>query len=88
MAYLARQSGSFYPMTRDEVEAKLLVRTLDPAERRLLRGLTGGKSLRTIAETIGIAESQAEALKSNMLRKFGMRTTADLVRVGLCAGLA
>jgi FixJ family two-component response regulator len=74
-------------MTREEVEAKLLLRTLEAAERLLLAGIAGGQSLPAIAASMGITDTQAEKLKSNMLRKVGRRSTADLARIGVCAGL-
>jgi len=87
MTYLARQVGSFHRITHDEIEAERLVKSLDTAERRLLAGLSRGRSLRDVAAELDVSEPQALAIKTGILRKFGMTMTAELVRVGICAGL-
>jgi hypothetical protein len=51
-----------------------------------LAGIVACKTLRTIASELSISESKAEVVLAEIHRKFAVRTTADLVRIGIYAG--
>lgn len=82
----ARTPRTFCRITGEEIEAHRLVRSLDEDERRVLAGIVQGKSLQAVAGEMGISEGVVEDAHSEILRKFAVRTTADLVRIGLYAG--
>jgi FixJ family two-component response regulator len=86
MTQRAPSERRFHRITGEEVEAHRLVRSLATDECQVLAGIVAGNTLRTIASEMGISEPQAEAALAEILRKFAVRTTADLVRIGIYAG--
>ena len=82
----ARAQRTFCRITGEEIEAHRLARSLDEDERRVLAGIVQGKSLQAIAVEMGIPEDLVDRVHFEILRKFAVRTTADLVRIGLYAG--
>jgi len=87
MTYLTQAAMTFHRISGEEIEARRLVAALDPEERRVLTDLVHGKSLQAIAADLGIFQFDAEAAKSKLLRKLNAATTADLIRIGIYAGL-
>ncbi|HEX2972510.1 MAG TPA: response regulator [Tepidisphaeraceae bacterium] len=64
------------------------LRMLTDRERELLVALMVGKSSKQMAAEMGISMRTVENHRSRMLAKTGAENTADLVRMGMLAGLA
>ncbi len=62
--------------------------SLTPRERDVLAQVVRGEATRSIATGLGSSEKTIKAHRSHVMRKFGVRRTADLVRVteGLVTG--
>jgi two-component system, NarL family, response regulator NreC len=60
---------------------------LTPRERQILRSSAEGHTSREIAERLGISVRTAETHRSNLRRKLGFHTHAELVRYALGRGL-
>ena len=61
--------------------------SLSIQEREVLLGVIAGNSLREIVASLNMTGLRAEAIRAQILDKFGVATTADLVRIGIYAGL-
>lgn len=69
------------------MEAMRLVRTLDATELQILRALVRGMSLKSTATMMGIPLDRIEHARATMMKKLKAARTADVVRIGLYAGL-
>jgi FixJ family two-component response regulator len=87
MGYLNRTTGSFRRMTANQIQARRLVGFLDQHELSVLSRLVDGESTSSIAHELGPPVSEIEKARSEILRKFGVGTTADLIRIGIYAEL-
>lgn len=86
MSHRTPSRKRIHRITGEEVEAHRLVGSLAADECRVLAGIVAGKTLRTIASELRISEAKAEIVLAEIHRKFAVRTTADLVRIGIYAG--
>jgi RNA polymerase sigma factor (sigma-70 family) len=68
-----------------EAEAELAARQakLTPREREVLEMVVQGRLNKQIAADLGIAEKTIKVHRARMMRKLGVRTVADLVRLVL-----
>jgi FixJ family two-component response regulator len=87
MSYLAKATGSFHRITREELDAQRLLNSLNSEQRCVIGGIVNGCSLRSLAAELGVPESHVEGVRSEILRKFDVRTTADLIHIGIHAGV-
>jgi two-component system, NarL family, response regulator NreC len=60
---------------------------LTPRERQILQASAEGHTSREIAERLGISVRTAETHRSNLRRKLGLRTHAELVRYAMGRGM-
>jgi DNA-binding CsgD family transcriptional regulator len=67
------------------IKAISLVAALTEDERRMLWLTVDGYSLVKIAAQADQSLEEAVLMKAEVLYKLGVTTTADLVRIGLCA---
>lgn len=68
-------------------EAQALVAKLHEDERLLLRSVLAGYSLIQSAGRLGMTWEEAVTMKARVVGKLNATQTADLVRIGLYAGL-
>lgn len=68
-------------------EARKLVDRLEPKERDLLSLVVEGYSLLKASVVLGVSLEETARLKVSLLQKLDATRSADLVRVGLYAGL-
>jgi len=91
--------GRYYvsPMVAGEAEAKLFESTnpgshfrgqLTPRQREVLQLIAEGKSMKAIAELLGISVRTVEFHKNGIMEELGFRTTAELTRYALERGIA
>jgi len=74
--------------TRPRIDASAeLVRRLTNRERQVLEHLAGGKTIREIAEALGLSPKTIEAYRTRLTAKTGLRRRADLVRFACAAGI-
>jgi DNA-binding NarL/FixJ family response regulator len=62
--------------------------TLSEREHEVLRLIVSGCSNRVIAERLFISTKTVDSHRTNVMRKLGIHSTADLVRHALKTGLA
>ena len=67
--------------------ATLAVERLTARERDVLKGLVAGESNKAIARFLGISPRTVEIHRTNLKRKLGASSTADLVRIGIYSSL-
>ncbi len=60
---------------------------LTPREKEVLRQIVDGYSNKMIADRLGISERTVSVHRSNILKKFKAKNTADLVRLSLTSGM-
>ena len=68
------------------IEAK--IRTLTPREREVLTHVVAGQMNKQIAYELGTVEKTVKFHRSAIMKKLGVRTIADLVRVAQKAGIS
>ena len=69
-------------------EAKALVANLTHREVDVLVGLAGGRPNKVIAHDLGISPRTVESYRQKLSLKLSARSTSDLVRIAVQAGLA
>ena len=67
--------------------AKNAVERLAPRELQVLKGIVHGYSSKGIARCLGISPRTAEIHRANLMRKLGAGSSADVVRIGIYAGV-
>lgn len=80
----ARRRGKALAQIQD---AKRRVASLTAREIEVLRLLTQGNSNKQIGEEVGISPRTVEIHRGNALKKLNAQTSAEAVRIGICAGL-
>jgi FixJ family two-component response regulator len=65
----------------EEQSVRARFESLTPRERDVLAQVVRGEATRSIATGLGSSEKTIKAHRSHVMRKFGVRRTADLVRV-------
>ena len=65
----------------DEQSVRARFDSLTPRERDVLAQVVRGEATRSIASELGSSEKTIKAHRSHVMRKFGVRRTADLVRL-------
>lgn len=76
-----RVTGSFHRITSDQIKARRLVGSLNPEQLRVRSRLVEGYSLNAMANGLRIYVAEIEKVRSEILRKFGAHTTADLIGI-------
>lgn len=64
----------------------LTVKTLTPREREIIKLIAEGKTSKEIADILFISFRTAERHRANIMSKFGLKKTADLVKFALEKG--
>ena len=70
---------------RDRAAAAAKLAALSPREREVLTAVADGTTNKVIARTMGITERTVEKHRSAAMRKLGVRSAAELVRVAVAA---
>jgi len=70
---------------RDEIAARLAL--LTARERQVLEMIVAGRLNKQAAAEIGTAEKTVKFHRANVMRKMGVRTLADLVKIAALAGI-
>lgn len=65
----------------EEQSVRARFESLTPRERDVLAQVVRGEATRSIASDLGSSEKTIKAHRSHVMRKFGVRRTADLVRM-------
>ncbi len=73
--------------TKDEAQAKEVLRSLSPRELDTFSLLAKGDSVKEIAAALGVSVRTAENYQSGLYSKLGFRSPVDLVRLALRAGI-
>ena len=73
---------------RDAAEAAAKLAALSPREREVLTAVADGTTNKVIARRLGITERTVEKHRSAAMRKLGVRSAAELVRVAVAAEAA
>ncbi len=76
----ARQAEAEHAVTAERL-AQLSVR-----EREVMEGVIVGKANKVIATELGISEKTVESHRARVMKKLGVETLADLIRLALGAG--
>jgi len=71
---------------RPRAEARARLGQLTVREREILDHLVEGKPSKRIAATLGISEKTVDVHRSNIMRKTGARSIAELVRLWFASG--
>lgn len=69
------------------VEMKMLIRQLSTKDLDVLRKLANGQSNREIAETMGLSEKTVEYHRSNILKKLGVKSMLEAIRMAISLGI-
>jgi FixJ family two-component response regulator len=73
-------TGKLRELHRDRQEAEQRWARLTPREREVLDLVVNGRLNKQIAAELGVAEKTIKVHRARVMRKFGVRTIADLVR--------
>jgi two-component system, LuxR family, response regulator FixJ len=68
-------------------DAAKAIECLTARELEVLRGIVRGDSNKSIGRALGISPRTAEIHRANIRRKLSAASTADLIRIGLYAGI-
>ena len=71
----------------ERAQARHLLTQLTPREADVLAGMAFGYSNRTIACDIGLSSRTVEIHRASLMRKLGVQTTAEALRIAFAAGL-
>jgi FixJ family two-component response regulator len=66
----------------DHARVKTLFATLSPREKQVMAHVTAGRLNKQIAGDLGLSEITVKIHRGSMMRKMGVRTVPDLVRLG------
>lgn len=72
-----------WDMRREQADLAARLRSLTRREREVLTHVVGGKANKQIALQLGIAEKTVEAHRKHVMRKMGVHSTVELVRLVL-----
>ena len=72
----------------ESAAVQAMIATLTPREREVLSHVVAGRLNKQIAGDLGIVEKTIKFHRSRMMRKLGVRTVADLVRLAEKAGVS
>ena len=87
MSHLPRSGANYRKILHDEVRASRVVSLLDDDHRRVFSYIVQGYSVAAIASEMQVSEGAINNIREALVHKTGCKTTADLVREGLLAGL-
>ena len=68
-------------------EAGARIGSLTPRQREIVAHIAAGKLNKQIAYELGLSERTVKMHRAAVLRVLGLRTTADIIRLGIEAGL-
>jgi two-component system response regulator FixJ len=71
----------------EEADARTQIDGLTSQERNVLEGLAQGHSNNVIANGLGVSSRVVEVLRANLMRKLGVQTLAETLRIAFAAGL-
>jgi DNA-binding NarL/FixJ family response regulator len=75
------------PAVADLIAAAEAAEALTARELQLLHGVARGATNAAIAETLGISAKTVDKHRTDLMRKLGAHSTADLVMTGVRLGL-
>jgi two-component system response regulator FixJ len=82
-----RQAGAAGPRSDRSAEAEALVARLAPREREVLRALVAGHPNKVVAHQLGISTRTVETYRASIMDKLRIGSFAEMVRVGVAAGI-
>ena len=84
-AFAARRADIERRIRREEVARR--VEALSPRERQVMRYVIAGRLNKQIAESLGTAEKTVKIQRARVMRKMGVSSVAELVRITERAGI-
>ena len=81
------KEGGSSEVTDEPDEAAARVQTLSERERQVLVRLADGQAHKEIAHELGISIRTVEVHRSRMLRRLGVKTVAEAIKIAVLAGL-
>lgn len=82
-----RQESSRGEQNATIAEHRKLVAKLSPREMQVFQGVIAGKANKVLAIDLGLSEKTVEDHRARMMTKLGAQSVADLVKIGVLAGL-
>ena len=82
----ASNDPSALAKTRQVMLAVARVESLSERERQVLQALMAGSSHKVIAHDLGISARTVEVHRSHMMRRLGVRSLAEAIKLGVIAG--
>ena len=79
--------GGADPLSLRQLHAARLVHALSPRQREVLKGMARGSRNKQIAWRMSLSEKTVKMHRALLLRKLGVMTTADAIRIAVEAGL-
>ena len=74
-------------LRREAMVAAARIVSLSGREREVFEGLVAGRLGKEVAADLGVSPRTVEIYRANAMEKLGVRTTAELIRLGLLAAL-
>jgi FixJ family two-component response regulator len=81
----AQRAVLVHQQTSAQNEILALLRALSKREDQVMRGLADGLANKQIAAQLGLSEKTVEVYRSRLMKKLGVHTIAELVRIVLSA---
>lgn len=75
------------PSTKRRIEAAEMIKTLSPRQRQVTEMVAAGLRNKQIAYELGLSEKTVKMHRGLTMEKLGLKTSADLVRVAVEAGI-
>lgn len=82
-----RNHQSGHEKVQPSEEALALIGRLSPRQREILRGMLGGDSNKIMAWKLGLSIRTVEAHRAQMMARLQVRSIAEVIQIGLAAGL-
>ncbi|WP_260483797.1 LuxR C-terminal-related transcriptional regulator [Sphingomicrobium flavum] len=81
------QDSATGPSTKRRIEAAEQIKTLSPRQRQVTELVAAGLRNKQIAYELGLSEKTVKMHRGLVMEKLGLKTSADLVRVAVEAGI-
>ena len=75
------------PSTARRIQSAEMVKTLSPRQRQVMQMVASGLRNKQIAYELGLSEKTVKMHRGLVMEKLGLRTSADLVRTAVEAGI-
>lgn len=85
--YFQRNGAAYSHAAVERAKAADLVSRLSQREADVVKGIVDGQSSKEIGRSLGISHRTVEIYRANAFRKLDAASAADVVRIGLYAGM-